>query len=179
MGGDALAGAGARAGVVRPLAAGATETSDPRLIRGSRRESGRDEDAPEGPGAGRKCTLGRTLPEGALLDVPLRVDPLSRFAAMSHFIMLGGYHGRPVAACYNSFTVPILEQMAALAERIPDPAAIAALHALGYRGIVTHEEYLSPEERDRLRAALAAPAAGPLALVETGVAGWHHAFRID
>jgi len=171
---------GVRAGiVVLLLVAGALETFEPRI---STRSLGVSPVAMKTRRlfpAPAVRELGRTLPDGALLDLPLRLDPLSRFGRMSHFIQLGGYHGRPIAACYNSFTVPILEQMAALAARVPDPAALAALHALGYRGIVTHEELLRPEEREQLRTALAAPTSGPLRLVETGAAGWHHAFRID
>lgn len=123
--------------------------------------------------------LGASLPEGAVLDLPFRVDPLSRLAPMAHYIFLGAYHGRPVAACYNSFTVPIMEQTAALAERLPDPAALAALHALGYRSVVTHDELLGPAARTTLRAALAAPPAGSLRLVPAGAAGPHRAFRIE
>jgi hypothetical protein len=123
--------------------------------------------------------LVQALPDGAVLDVPFRLDPLSRFATMAHFVFLGAYHQRPVAACYNSFTVPIMDQMAALASRLPEPGALAALHALGYRSIVTHDEFLPPPARAALRATLAAPAAGPLRLLESGAVDGHRTFLID
>ncbi|HWP65497.1 MAG TPA: hypothetical protein VNO26_06265 [Candidatus Limnocylindria bacterium] len=123
--------------------------------------------------------LGRILPDGAVLDLPFRLDDLGRLAPMTHFIFLGAYHGRPVAACYNSFTVPILDQVGALAARVPEPAALAALHALGYRGIVSHEEFLAPEAREPFRARLEGARGGPLRLVQAGVAGSHRAYRID
>jgi hypothetical protein len=69
--------------------------------------------------------------------------------------------------------------MAALASRLPDPDALAALHALGYRSIVTHDEFLSPPAREALRATLSGSAAGALRLVESGAAGWHRTYRIE
>jgi hypothetical protein len=123
--------------------------------------------------------LVRQLPDGAVLDVPLRLDALNRFAPMAHDILLGAYHQRPVAACYNSFTVPILDQMAALAARLPDPAALAALYALGYRSLLVHDEFLDPPTREAFRTALATPAAGPVRLVEAGSFGFHRVLKFE
>jgi hypothetical protein len=123
--------------------------------------------------------LGRTLPSGAVLDVPFRLDPLSKITTMAHFIFLGAYHRQPVAACYNSFTVPLFDAIGKLANRLPDPGALAALHALGYRSVVMHEEFLSPREQRAFHATLTRPTPGPLRLVEAGRADRHRIFRLE
>lgn len=87
---------------------------------------------------------------GAVLDLPLRYDLRGKLHDMSYYAFLRGYHGRPAAACYDSFTTPVQHEVAALAARLPDPAAVAALRAQGFRWIVVHDELLAAGERERL-----------------------------
>jgi hypothetical protein len=51
--------------------------------------------------------LYRRLPEGAVLDLPFRLDARSRIRNMPLYVFLAGYHGRPVAGCANSFETPL------------------------------------------------------------------------
>jgi hypothetical protein len=87
---------------------------------------------------------------GAVLDLPLRYDLRGALHDMSYYAFLRGYHGRPAAACYNSFTTPVQAEVAALAARLPDPVALDALRAQGFGWIVVHDELLAAGERERL-----------------------------
>jgi len=69
---------------------------------------------------------------------------------MSYYSFLRGYHGRPAAACYNSFTTPVQAEVAALAARLPAPDAADELYALGFRWIVVHGELVAPGELETL-----------------------------
>jgi len=108
--------------------------------------------------------------DGAVLDLPLRYDLRGALHDMSYYAFLRGYHGRPAAACYNSFTTPVQGEVAALAARLPDPAALDALRALGFRWIVVHEELLAAGERERL-----APLLDDATLVEPVARARHRA----
>ncbi len=94
--------------------------------------------------------ISRAGDDGAVLDLPLRYDLRGKLHDMSYYAFLRGYHGRPAAACYNSFTTPVQNEVAALAARLPDPAALATLRAQGFRWIVVHDELLAPGEGERL-----------------------------
>jgi len=87
------------------------------------------------------------IPAGAVLDLPFRFDLRGRLRSMAAYVLLAGYHGQPVAACYNSFSTPLQRDVEALAGRLPDPAAADELHALGFRTVVVHEDLLEPAER--------------------------------
>jgi hypothetical protein len=90
---------------------------------------------------------------------------------------MAAYHHRPVGACYISYRPPTHEYLAALAERLEQPATADALHALGFRTVVLHEEHLvlfmSLFER-RVRALVQAGRLRPL-----GRAAAHAAFAIE
>jgi acetyl esterase/lipase len=92
------------------------------------------------PAAGVLALYAEAAP-GGVVDVPLR----RRRAG--EYLLLAAYHGRPVAACYNSYAVPIVADVEALAARLPDRAAADALYALGFRTLVVHEERLLPKSR--------------------------------
>ena len=83
------------------------------------------------------------IDDGAVLDLPLRYNLRGRLYDMSYYAFLRGYHGRPAAACYNSYLTPVQNEVAALVERLPDPAAVDALHAMGFRWLVVHDELLA------------------------------------
>jgi hypothetical protein len=90
------------------------------------------------------------ITDGAVLDLPLRYDLRGALFDMSYYAFLRGYHGRPAAACYNSFATPLQAEVAALAKRLPDPAAADALHAMGFRWIVVHDELVAQGELTKL-----------------------------
>jgi len=90
------------------------------------------------------------IEDGAVLDLPLRYDLRGALHDMSYYSFLRGYHGRPAAACYNSFTTPVQAEVAALAARLPAPDAADELYALGFRWIVVHGELVAPGELETL-----------------------------
>jgi hypothetical protein len=112
--------------------------------------------------------------EGAVLDLPLAFNP-GRFSEQADYVFLSAFHHRPVAACYNSFTLPIQDEVQALAKLVPkDRRATDALYALGFRTIAV----------DKLRAWR--PQSGflqlepdPPRLVSLGTAGLHTVYRLE
>jgi hypothetical protein len=91
------------------------------------------------------------ITDGAVLDLPLRYDLRGALHDMSYYAFLRGYHGRPAAACYNSFKTPVQTQVAELVARLPDPAAADALHAEGFRWLVVHDELVRPDDLEKLQ----------------------------
>jgi hypothetical protein len=117
------------------------------------------------------------LPEGPVLDLPLRWHSWGVLLQMGHYNLLSAYHHQPIAACYNSFGSPLQPEVEALAARVPDPAALAAVYALGFRSIVVHEEYLGKSVASLL-GRMAAPPSETASLQPLGDAAGHHAFAI-
>lgn len=128
------------------------------------------------------------LPPGAVLDLPFRGtanEPVA-LVAMSHAILLGAYHQRPVAACYNSFVSPIVADVSGMAARLPEPDALTALRAVGFGSVVVHREQLRAGEgaqasRMHAAAVLAAagrPAAGPVHLEVVAQVDDHVLYRL-
>src|SRR4030095_4812744 len=96
--------------------------------------------------------------------------------SMSHAIFFASYHERPVGACYNSWSVPIVADGARMAARLPEPSALAALRAAGFGSIVVHGELMLAEERSRLAGALAtaeSAGGGEVRLASLGQVGTH------
>jgi hypothetical protein len=91
-----------------------------------------------------------SLPDGAVLDLPLRWDLRGKLVQMPEYTLLGAFHGRPFAACYNSFLTPLQTEVAELVRRLPDVGAADALHALGFRTLVVHRDHLPATELERL-----------------------------
>ncbi|MEW6271753.1 MAG: hypothetical protein AB1689_20920, partial [Thermodesulfobacteriota bacterium] len=94
--------------------------------------------------------LARRVPDGAVLDLPLSFDATGKLVDMPHYVLLAAYHRQPAAACYNSFRTPLQFELAELAQRLPDPAAAEALHALGFRNLVLHRRRLGEAALQRL-----------------------------
>jgi hypothetical protein len=86
----------------------------------------------------------RRFPPGAVLDVPNTFGRISMLRDDPHYALHGAYHHRRTASCYNSNSVPVSADVAALARELPRPAAIDALYALGFRTLVVHGEKLGP-----------------------------------
>ncbi len=86
------------------------------------------------------------LPAGAVLDLPLDFRK-ERLRLMPGYLLTAGYHGNPVAACYNSFLSDVQREVQRLAELLPDRRAAVALSALGFRSIRRHhgEPSLHPD----------------------------------
>jgi hypothetical protein len=82
------------------------------------------------------------LPPGPVLDVPFDYTASGILKYMPHYVFLVAYHHHAVGACYNSFVVRVQEDIGTLVSRLPDPAAVDALAALGFRSLVIHEEML-------------------------------------
>jgi hypothetical protein len=78
--------------------------------------------------------------DGAFLDLPFDFAPIMFTGPMSDYLLLGAYHGRPVAACYNSFGSRLQAEVAALVARLPDYRAADDLHALGFRTILARND---------------------------------------
>lgn len=82
------------------------------------------------------------MPDGPVLDVPYSLEG-ARVFGMAQHVLAAAYHQRPVAVCYNSFTLPLQQEIAKLAKRVShDARARDALRALGLRTIVAHESQL-------------------------------------
>ena len=56
--------------------------------------------------------LYRNLEPGPVLDLPFTYHLRGKLQDMAYYIFLGAYHGQPVAACYNSFEVPLQKDVA-------------------------------------------------------------------
>jgi hypothetical protein len=77
--------------------------------------------------------------DGAVLDIPFELQTL-HFARVTAAILRGAYHGQPVAACYNSYSLPLNADIGVLAARVrTDARAGDALAALGIRNVVVLE----------------------------------------
>jgi hypothetical protein len=118
--------------------------------------------------------LDARLDDGAVLDLP--VLPWHQFRARGHRVMLAAFHHRPLADCTTSYLSPLAPEVNALAERLPDPRAIAALHALGFHRIVLH---LEDPRAARVAAQLRQQRDGDARLVDLGTREAHVVFRLD
>lgn len=116
--------------------------------------------------------------DGAILDFPL--DFGMGTLSQGHYALLSAFHHRPIGSCYNSFIVPVQHDVEALAKRFPDPEALEALYALGFRTIVLHEERM-PYPRKLDPAVRASVESGPdrTRLVRLGYAIKHRMFRLE
>jgi hypothetical protein len=77
---------------------------------------------------------------GPMLELPIDLDSteyLMNGAGMQ--TLLTAYHHRRTSGCYNAKRPPELATVEALAARLPDPKAWAALRAMGFRTIVVHQ----------------------------------------
>lgn len=100
----------------------------------------------------------RALPGGAVLDLPAPTEPVRRVYTNPIYLLHAGFHGQPVAACYNSFITALQDDVRELARRLPDARAADALYALGFRTVVVHRDLASERSLDRLRPLLEDPA---------------------
>jgi hypothetical protein len=116
---------------------------------------------------------------GPILDLPL--DFGLGTLDQGHYVLLSAFHQHAIGSCYNSFIVPVQNDIESLAKRLPDPHALEALYALGFRTIVLHGDVRSPDVPKILRGlrGLAGLPSGGTRLVEIGEAAKHWAFRVE
>jgi len=96
--------------------------------------------------------------DGPVLDLPNRGPFL---LAISNHLLLGAWHGRPSAACYNSFATPIQEQIERRSARLPVRSAAEELAALGFRTVYVHRSFLERGFHAHQISAMAVAAARP------------------
>jgi hypothetical protein len=83
--------------------------------------------------------LYRSAARGAVLDVPYDFR-MGTFVRMAESTFASAFHLHPVAACYNSFQLPLHQDIVELAKRLGlNPNAVPALHALGIDTVVTDD----------------------------------------
>ncbi len=122
----------------------------------------------------------KELEPGPVLDLPSEAStPLSVMVHVPHYALLRTYHQRRIAACPTSLRGPAEPDVGALGARLPgDQRAADALYALGFRNVVVHHEFLSPQKRAEWAAA--SEAVGTSARLQPiGRAEEHAAFRLD
>lgn len=113
---------------------------------------------------------------GAVLDLPMTGQ--RQFLGNAHPLLVGAYHGRPTGACYNSFGTAVTDQVAELARRVPQPAALDALAALGFGTLVVHKERLLSKHGRWLLPKLEAVAQNDARLEEVGRSRDHVLYRL-
>ena len=126
-------------------------------------------------------TLYERLTDGPVLDLPF-ADATNLMVQMQHipyYALLRTFHQHRIAACATSLGGPAEAPVAALAARLPDPRAADALHAIGFRNVVMHEELLGPAERARWQRQLAGTRPIARRLTPIGRAESHEAFVLE
>ncbi|MBM4267852.1 MAG: hypothetical protein FJ144_14780 [Deltaproteobacteria bacterium] len=84
--------------------------------------------------------------DGAVLDLP-RIRP--NLLANAGQLLLASFHGHPTGACYNSFRVPVQDQIVELAKQLPAKPAAEALSALGFRTLFVHLPLVTPSAQKK------------------------------
>jgi hypothetical protein len=118
------------------------------------------------------------LPPGAVLDLPAGLSPLA-FQPRAHRVLLAAFHRRPTATCFTSFPSPLADDVDRLALRLPDPRAVDALRALGFAGVLVHEEELSRGHGAAIEKRFASAAGGDPRLVLLGGAASHRLYAFE
>jgi len=114
-----------------------------------------------------------------VFDLPAEQRDLL-FRRRAHYVLMAAFIGRPTSSSFTSFFCPFTERLDALGMRLPDPRAAVALHALGYRGIILHEEeYASSVDAAAAIAQLRRLADGDPRLVEIDTVQGHHVYRLE
>lgn len=103
------------------------------------------------------ASLYTRIPEGAVLDLPAHFGPWRKVADGPIYLTAAGFHGQPVAACYNSFSTYVQKGIEELAAQLPAPEAADALHALGFRTLALHQNRGDSRELRRLRKLITDP----------------------
>jgi hypothetical protein len=106
-------------------------------------------------------------PGGPLLELPVRDMLVVGLPAQARAMYRSIYHGRPLLNGYNSYWPRGFPERMKLAQRLPDPQALAVLSLeSGLELILVHSDYLHPNERRAWLALTGAGAHGDLRLVD-------------
>ncbi len=109
----------------------------------------------------------------AVLDVPYSFS-IGRFFEMVDGVFLSAFHLHPVGACYNSFKLPLHDDIQHMTERLTtDARAVEELHALGFGTLVVNELHARGKDQFFKIGAMSA------SLTPIGRAAAHSAYRLD
>jgi hypothetical protein len=123
--------------------------------------------------------LRESVPDGAVLDLPAADAPLA-FPRKGHYLLTAAFHEHPTNACCASFPSPLALDVDVLTNRLPDPRAVDALVALGFRSAVLHrEEYASVNDGDVAATRYGGTPVGRSRLVEVGNVRNHTLYRLE
>ncbi len=115
--------------------------------------------------------------DGAVLDLPFTPGIGGGLQQTPHYAVARMYHGHRTATCTTSIESPLEPDVAALAARLPDAAAVDALYALGFRYVVVHDHLLGPRDLGRWIAQRATLLGSP-SFVSRGRASGHELFEL-
>lgn len=104
---------------------------------------------------------------GPIVHVPMAVGGVKGLTAGDQ-LRLVSFDPRATSACYNSFPSPLSAPMAELVAELPAPAAVDALHALGFRTVLVHVRSLWPPDRVRFERRISAHSGAASRLVLLG-----------
>lgn len=118
--------------------------------------------------------LYRTSAAGAVLDLPYDFRTGPSFVEMADGTFMSAFHLHPAGACYNSFKLPLHEDVQRLAEQLGTGTRITdSLHALGFETVVIND-YRRPGKGAVVKPAMATPG-----LELLGRAAGRSAFRVE
>lgn len=115
---------------------------------------------------------------GGVLDLPFTPgtgDTL--FNDLSHYAVGRMFHHHRMAACPTSLDGPMEWDVATLGARLPDPTAVDALYAMGFRYVIVHDHLLPLPKRLQWRM-LRTKAQGSPSFVSLGSAEGHELFAL-
>lgn len=127
----------------------------------------------EVPAGGDYLAALRDLPAGAVLDLPYGDDPYAELVSNPHYLLDAARHGRPVAACYDSFGNPLGPDVQWRVDGFV--GRLDELYALGFRVVVVHDELLAPGWAEAIASALADPSR----LRQVAAVGSHRVLQLD
>lgn len=127
----------------------------------------------------RELAVYATLVEGPVLDVPFTPNAGTFMAHVPHYALWRMYHQRRIAACATSLGGPGTDEIIALAGRLPDQGAADTLHAMGFRNVIVHEEFLRAPELARWRSGIWTHPPGGARLTPRGRGERHAAYALE
>jgi hypothetical protein len=90
----------------------------------------------------------RQLPDGPLLEIPWWMDPLRSIPTESEYLLASTFHWRPLLNGYTAYPPHTYLLLRRLAQGLPEPQAVDALHRLvDLRWIVVHLDALPAPSR--------------------------------
>lgn len=125
-----------------------------------------------------QIALLRSEASGSAVDLPTLVRAGMSHLGLPEYFRLHAFAPRPVAACYNSFGSPYVEQMHQLVKDLPAPAAAEALAALGVETLLMRPEQMLPAASEKFDQRLQGWRRAKLHVELRGEADGLHLFRL-